>query len=227
MSELYNDSSWGQTWDDSLWSWDAWDSWDPWAWSSDFPSEPWPAEAATSAKAETLKLKEEASSSSSGAATLPVSAVTLEGPPGLSVPKAKPKAKANISPSTLLMSAVVLGNVGLGKTIRVDGMTNRVVHFNFGGFHESSDFVPSAVMAPLGTFSLNGRTNENQRLFSVGDFGLKNLSTTFNYDALEEHLIASILEDSIFEPLDTFPFRSCYTLLRSGHFCHSQGRPHL
>ena len=75
--------------------------------------EPWPAEAATSAKAETLKPEEEASSaSSSGAATLPVSAVTLEGPPGLSVPKAKPKAKANINPSTLLMSAVVLGNCG-------------------------------------------------------------------------------------------------------------------
>ena len=124
MSELYNDgSSWDQTWDDSLWSWD---SWDPWGWSSDFPSEPWPAEAASSAKAETLKPKEEqeASSSASGAATLPVSAVTLEGPPGLSVPKAKPKAKANISPSTLLMSGVVLGNFGLGNTFRVDGMTD-------------------------------------------------------------------------------------------------------
>ena len=89
VSELY-DSSWDQTWDDSLWSWESWDSWDPWGWSSDFTSEPWPAEAASSAKAETLKPKEEASSSS-GAATLPVSAVTLEGPPGLSAAKAKPK----------------------------------------------------------------------------------------------------------------------------------------
>ena len=58
---------------------------------------PWPAEATPSAKAETLKPKEEASSSS-GAATLPVSAVTLEGPPGLSAAKAKPKAKATPQP---------------------------------------------------------------------------------------------------------------------------------
>ena len=194
VSELY-DNSWDQTWDDSLWSWESWDSWDPWGWSSDFASEPWPAEAAPSAKAETLKPKEEASSSS-GAATLPVSAVTLEGPPGLSAPRAKPKAKASVSPSTLLMSAVVLGNFGLGNTFRVDGMTNGVVDFNFGGFGESSDFVPPALMAPLETFSLNGRTEENQRLFSVGDLDLKNLNTTFKDDALEEHLMASTLEDS-------------------------------
>ena len=194
VSELY-DNSWDQSWDDSLWSWESWDSWDPWGWSSDFPSEPWPAEAASSAKAETLKPKEEASSSS-GAATLPVSAVTLEGPPGLSASKAKPKAKASVSPSTLLMSAVVLGNFGLGNTFRVDGMTNGVVDFNFGGFGESSDFVPPALMAPLETFSLNGRTEENQRLFSVGDLGLKNLNTTFKDDALEEYLMASTLEDS-------------------------------
>ena len=194
VSELY-DNSWDQTWDDSLWSWESWDSWDPWGWSSDFASEPWPAEAAPSAKAETLKPKEEASSSS-GAATLPVSAVTLEGPPGLSAPRAKPKAKASVSPSTLLMSAVVLGNFGLGNTFRVDGLTNGVVDFNFGGFGESSDFVPPALMAPLETFSLNGRTEENQRLFSVGDLGLKHLNTTFKDDALEEHLMASTLEDS-------------------------------
>ena len=94
------------------------------------------------------------------------------------------------------MSAVVLGNFGLGNTFRVDGMTNGVVDFNFGGFGESSDFVPPALMAPLETFSLNGRTEENQRLFSVGDLGLKNLNTTFKDDALEEHLMASTLEDS-------------------------------
>ncbi|OLP97472.1 Retrovirus-related Pol polyprotein from transposon TNT 1-94 [Symbiodinium microadriaticum] len=75
-------------------------------------------------------------------------------------------------------------------------MTNGVVDFNFGGFGESSDFVPPALMAPLETFSLNGRTEENQRLFSVGDLGLKNLNTTFKDDALEEHLMASTLEDS-------------------------------
>ena len=51
-------------------------------------------------------------------------------------------------------------------------------------------------MAPLETFSLNGRTEENQRLFSVGDLGLQNLNTTFKDDALEEHLMASTLEGS-------------------------------
>ena len=154
----------------------------------------WPAtsEAAPSAKAETLAKPKEEASSSSGAATLAVSAVTLEGPPGLSAPKAQPKAKASISPSTLLMSAVVLGNFGLRNTFRVDGMANGVVDFNFGGFSECE----MAYMAPLETFSLNGRTDENQRLFSFDDLGFKNSNTTFKDVALEEHLISSTLEDS-------------------------------
>ena len=140
-TELYNDtSSWDQTWDDPLWSWDTWSwdaSWDPWGWSSDFTSDVWPttSEAAPSAKAETLAKPQEEASSSSGTATLPVSAMTLEGPPGLSAPKAKPKAKASISPSTLLMSAVVLGNFGLGNTFRVDGMTDGVVDFSIWWFY--------------------------------------------------------------------------------------------
>eukprot|EP00439_Symbiodinium_sp_Y106_P076225 s1078_g15.t1 len=202
VTEQNNDpSSWDQTWDDQLWSWDTWSwdaSWDPWGWSSDFTSDVWPttSEAAPSAKAETLAKPKEEASSSSGAATLPVSAVTLEGPPGLSVPKAKPTAKASISPSTLLMSAAVLGNFGLGNTFRVDGMTDGVVVFNFGGFRGCENFEPRAYMAPLETFSLNGRADENQRLFSVGDLGLQNLNTTFKDVALEGHLIASTLEDS-------------------------------
>ena len=62
---------------------------------------------------------------------------------------------------------------------------------------------------------LNGRSGENQRLFSVGDLGLKNLNTTFNHVALEEHVVASTLEDT--DPcLDTFRFRSCRTLLSKG-----------
>ena len=73
-----------------------------------------------------------------------MSVVTVEGPPGLSVPKAKPKAKMNISPSSLLISDVVLGNFGLGNAFSVDGMTNGVVDFNFGGFGESSGFAPPA-----------------------------------------------------------------------------------
>ena len=36
---------------------------------------------------------------------------------------------------------------------------------------------------------MNGRTDENQRLSSVGDLGLKNLNTTFKDVALEEHLV--------------------------------------
>ena len=54
VSELYNDSSWDQTREDSLWSWDSWDSWDPWGWSSDFTSDIWATEATPAAKAETL-----------------------------------------------------------------------------------------------------------------------------------------------------------------------------
>ena len=87
------------------------------------------------------------------------------------------------------MSAVVLGNFGLGNTFRVDGMTDGVVDVGSGGCRECENFEPTAYMAPLETFSLNGRTDENQRLFS-------NLNTTFKDVALEEHLIASTLEDS-------------------------------
>ena len=50
------------------------------------------------------------------------------------------------------MSAVVLGNFGLG-TFRVDGMTNGVVDFNFGGFSECGKIEPTAYMAPLESFS--------------------------------------------------------------------------
>ena len=75
-------------------------------------------------------------------------------------------------------------------------MTNGVVDFNFGGFGECNNFEPEAPVSPLETFSLNGRTDENQRLFSVGDLGLKNLNTTFKDVALEEHLVASTLQDT-------------------------------
>ena len=49
---------------------------------------------------------------------------------------AKPKAKTSISPSTLLMSAVMLESFGLGNTFSVDDMANADVDFNFGGFGE-------------------------------------------------------------------------------------------
>ena len=193
VTELYNDpNSWDQTWDDQLWSWDTW-SWDPWGWSSDFTSETWPSEAAPSAKAETLaKPKEEASFLIKRRGNF--ARVCCDFARTARTPKAKPKAKATFGPSTLLMSAVVLGNFGLGNTFSVDGMRNGVVDFNFGGFGDS--FEPTAFMAPLETFSLNGRTDENQRIFSVGDLGLQNLNTTFKDVALEQHLVASSLEDS-------------------------------
>ena len=109
-------------------------------------------------------------------------------------------------------------------------MTNGVVDFNVGGFGESSDFVPPAMMATLETFSLNGRTDENQGLFSVGDLGLKNLNTAFKDDALEAHVMASTLEASdpwILFDQELLRIVVQRTLLRSGHFCHLQGRPHL
>ena len=46
-------------------------------------------------------------------------------------------------------------------------MPNGVVDCNFGGFGESSELAPPAWMAGLETFSLNARTDQNQRLFSV------------------------------------------------------------
>ena len=64
-------------------------------------------------------------------------------------------------------------------------MSNGVEDFNFGGFGESSEFAPPAWVAPHETFSWNGRTEENQRLFSVGDLGLKKLNTTFKNVASE------------------------------------------
>ncbi|CAE7254247.1 unnamed protein product, partial [Symbiodinium sp. CCMP2456] len=82
-----------------------------------------------------------------------------------------------------------------------------VVDLNFGGFGEPSDIVPPALMAPLETFSLNGRTDETQRLFGVGDLGLKNLNTAFNHVALEL---------GGYGPLDTFRRRSCHTVLSEG-----------
>ncbi|CAE7258094.1 unnamed protein product, partial [Symbiodinium microadriaticum] len=75
VNELYSDNSWDQSWDESLWSWDSWswDSWDPWGWSSDFLWEPWPTEATSSAKAETLTRKptEEDGGKYSGTQTWP------------------------------------------------------------------------------------------------------------------------------------------------------------
>eukprot|EP00439_Symbiodinium_sp_Y106_P022406 s3079_g2.t1 len=84
-------------------------------------------------------------------------------------------------------------------------MTNGVVDFSFGGSSKAGNSEPTAYMAPPENFSLNGCTDENQRLFiSAGDLGLNNLNTIFKDVALEEHLIASTLEDSepwiLFDP---------------------------
>ena len=64
--------------------------------------------------------KEEASSSS-GAATLSVSAVTLEGPPGLSVPKAKPKAQAKLARALCSCRPLFLANLVWGTLSELMG----------------------------------------------------------------------------------------------------------
>ena len=198
VGALYEDS-WDASWDDgSLWSsWDSWDSsWDSWDWSSDFQFWAPEAQPAATAKQETLPRPSEAPAAPKAMTLSPpqasVSAVTLSSPPGLSQ-RPKPKAKSSLSSSTFLMSAVVLSNFGIGSSMSFDGMMNGTVEFNFGGPVSAS---PGVQMAPLETFSLNGRCPEHHTLLSVSDLGFSGLKTTFKDVALEEHLVATTLEDA-------------------------------
>ena len=114
--------------------------------------------------------------------------MTLESPPGLSKAKPKPKAKSAISPSTLLMSALVLGNFGVGQSLNFDGMFSGEVDFTCG----RSTFVPSAVeMAPLETFAMHRVDGDAKKLFSVSDLNVPHINTTFKDHALEEHVVAA------------------------------------
>ena len=188
------DESW-ESWDDSLWD-SSWDSWD-WYSYQDFAgwNEWWPE--ATSSK-ETLspqqpqKPKEE-STLQHGAQQAPVSAVTMTAPPGLSKAAPKPKAKSSLSPSSFLMSALVLGNFGVGQSFGFEGMLTGDVDFSYG---EKRATFSSVGMAPLETFSLNRNDSVPQKLFSVYDLGVSNLNTTFRDHALEEHLVAATFDEN-------------------------------
>ncbi|CAE7376815.1 unnamed protein product [Symbiodinium natans] len=188
------DESW-ESWDDSLWD-SSWDSWD-WYSYQDFAgwNEWWPE--ATSSK-ETLspqqpqKPKEE-STLQHGAQQAPVSAVTVTAPPGLSKAAPKPKAKSSLSPSSFLMSALVLGNFGVGQSFGFEGMLTGDVDFSYG---EKRATFSSVGMAPLETFSLNRNDSVPQKLFSVYDLGVSNLNTTFRDHALEEHLVAATFDEN-------------------------------
>ena len=59
----------------------------------------------------------------------PVSAVAVGEPPGLSRPKARPKAKSTLSPSSAVLSSVLLGNFGLGSSFETDDMLTGRVDF--------------------------------------------------------------------------------------------------
>ncbi|CAE7281934.1 unnamed protein product [Symbiodinium natans] len=188
------DESW-ESWDDSLWD-SSWDSWD-WYSYQDFAgwNEWWPE--ATSSK-ETLspqqpqKPKEE-STLQHGAQQAPVSAVTVTAPPGLSKAAPKPKAKSSLSPSSFLMSALVLGNFGVSQSFGFEGMLTGDVDFSYG---EKRVTFSSVGMAPLETFSLNRNDSVPQKLFSVYDLGVSNLNTTFRDHALEEHLVAATFDEN-------------------------------
>ncbi|CAE7220981.1 RE1 [Symbiodinium natans] len=188
------DESW-ESWDDSLWD-SSWDSWD-WYSYQDFAgwNEWWPE--ATSSK-ETLspqqpqKPKEE-STLQHGAQQAPVSAVTVTAPPGLSKAAPKPKAKSSLSPSSFLMSALVLGNFGVSQSFGFEGMLTGDVDFSYG---EKRATFSSVGMAPLETFSLNRNDSVPQKLFSVYDLGVSNLNTTFRDHALEEHLVAATFDEN-------------------------------
>ena len=134
-----------------------------------------------------------------GDATLPkaapVSALTVGEPPGLSRLKAKAKPKATLSPSSLLISAVVLGNFGLGSSCNTVGLLSGHVDFSFGSnLSECCDERQSfaSICAPLHTFDMTDPTAQrNHQLLSIFDLGIHDLKTTFEDKFLGEHLVAS------------------------------------
>ena len=192
VGALFDGDSWGyDAWDDSLWDSSWGDSWD---WYQDFGSwgEWWPeATSKETLQQQPQKTKEE-QTLQPPAAQATVSAVTLESPPGLSKARAKPKAKSAVSPSTLLVSALVLGNFGVGQSLNFEGMLSGEVDFTCGG----PTFVSSAIeMAPLETFAMHRNNGDAKTLFSVADLNMPHLNTTFRDHALEEHVVAATFEE--------------------------------
>ena len=102
--DSWDESLWDSSWDES-WDWSGYQDFDSWSWYGW-----WPEATPQKTLQKPQKTKEEQTLQQPQASQATVSAVTLESPPGLSKAKPKPKAKSAISPSTLLMSALVLGN---------------------------------------------------------------------------------------------------------------------
>ena len=119
--QLYVDEE--GVWDSSLedwtvgalsddWSWfgDSWDSWEDFSWdwwpSSDFGWSEWPRETWQAPQETFPATTQETPKDATLPKAAPVSAVTVGEPPGLSRPKARPKAKSTLSPSSAVLSAV-------------------------------------------------------------------------------------------------------------------------
>ena len=217
--QLYVDEEgvWDSSWEDWTvgalsddWSWfgDSWDSWEDFSWdwwpSSDFGWSEWPQETWQAPQETFPATTQETPKDATLPKAAPVSAVTVGEPPGLSRPKARPKAKSTLSPSSAVLSAVILSNFGLGSSFETDDMlTGRVdlcLGFEPPAFtHEPQKF--STAMAPLQTFYIGDESEESSHLaqshelFCVGDLNLPGLNTTFNDTFLEEHLLVSSISN--------------------------------
>ena len=135
----------------------------------------------------------------------PVSAVTVGEPPGLSRPKARDKAKSTLSPSSAVLSAVILSNFGLGSSFATDDMMTGRVDLRLGFepptvMHEPQAFVPAAI-APLQVVGTGEdpfeppQLSQSHELFCVEDLDLPGLNTTFKDTFLEEHLLVSSISN--------------------------------
>ena len=169
--QLYVDEEgvWDSSWEDWTvgalsddWSWfgDSWDSWEDFSWdwwpSSDFGWSEWPQETWQAPQKTFPATTQETPKHATLPKAAPVSAVTVGEPPGLSRPKARPKAKSTLSPSSAVLSAVILSNFGLGSSFATDDMMTGRVDLRLGFepptvMHEPQAFVPAAI-APLQVF---------------------------------------------------------------------------
>ena len=194
--------------DDRSWFGDSWDSWEEFSWdwwpSSDFLWSEWPQETWQAPQETFPATTQETPKEATLAKAAPLSAVTVGEPPGLSRPKARPKRKSTLSPSSVVLSAVLLGNFGLGNSFETDDMVTGRVDVCFGfeppAFtHEPQKF--STPMAPLQTFCIGEESEESSHLsqshehFCAEDLNLPGLNTTFKDTFLEEHLLVSSISN--------------------------------
>ena len=208
----------GNSWEDWTvgvlsddWSWfgDSWDSWEDFSWdwwpSSDFGWSEWPQETWQAPQETFPATTQENSKDATLPKAAPVSAVTVGEPPGLPRPKARPKAKSTLSPSSAVLSAVILSNFGLGSSFATDDMMTGRVDLRLGFepptvMHEPQAFVPAAI-APLQVFGTGEdpfeppQLSQSHELFCVEDLDLPGLNTTFKDTFLEEHLLVSSISN--------------------------------